>query len=79
MLAIQSDGGVTLQQVSSIGTQQTAQQSTLQTQQSNLDAVSQDQIAVQLLQVQNALEASFEVTGRIASLNLANYLPTTGA
>jgi flagellar hook-associated protein 3 FlgL len=79
VLAIQSDGGVTLQQVSSIGTQQTAQQSTLQTQQSNLDAVSQDQIAVQLLQVQNALEASFEVTGRIASLNLANYLPTTGA
>ena len=79
VLAIQSDGGVTLQQVSSIGTQQTAQQSALQTQQSNLDAVSQDQIAVQLLQVQNALEASFEITGRISSLNLTNYLPSTGA
>lgn len=74
--SLQSDGGVTLQQLNQITTAQTNQQSALQTQQSNLDAISPDQVAVQLLQVQNALAAAYEVTGRVSQMQLANYLPT---
>jgi flagellar hook-associated protein 3 FlgL len=75
--AIQSDGGVTLQQLASIGAAQTSQQTSLETQQSNIDAVSPTQVAIQLLSVQNALAASYEVTGRIATLSLTNYLPAS--
>jgi flagellar hook-associated protein 3 FlgL len=75
--AIQSDGGVTLQQLAGITSGQTTQQAALETQQGNIDAISQTQVAVQLLSVQNALEASYEATGRIATLSLANYLPAT--
>jgi flagellar hook-associated protein 3 FlgL len=75
--AIQSDGGVTLQQLASISAAQTSQQTSLETQQSNIDAVSPTQVAIQLLSVQNALAASYEVTGRIATLSLTNYLPAS--
>jgi len=75
---IQSDGGVTLQRLAGITAAQTQQQSALETQQSNIDAISPDQVAMQLLSVQTALESAYAATGRVATLSLANYLPATG-
>jgi flagellar hook-associated protein 3 len=77
VLTIQSDGGVALQQLAGITASQTSQQSALETQQNGIDAISQDQVAVQLLSVQNALQAAYAATGRIATLNLTNYLPAS--
>ena len=77
VLAVQSDGGVTLQQLQLAAQAQTARQSSLELQQSNLDAITPDQVAAQLLSVQNALQLAYAATGRVASLSLANYLPAT--
>jgi len=75
VLTVQSDGGVALQQLAGIADAQQTRQSALQTQQSGIDAISPDQVAVQLLSVQTALQAAYAATGRVASLHLTNYLP----
>jgi len=77
VLGIQSDGGVTLQRLAAITAAQTTQQGALETQQSNLDAISPAQVAIQMLSVQNALVSAYAATGRIATLSLANYLPAS--
>ncbi len=75
VLAIQSDGGITLQHLQSIQTDQTNREATLQTQQTGIDAVSPTEVAAQLLNLQTALQAAYAATGRIENLSLVNYLP----
>jgi len=50
-------------------------QSTLQSLVSNIETVSPDQVASQLLALQTSLQASYQTTSMLSQLNLVKYLP----
>ena len=52
-------------------------QNTLTDMLQGIESVSQDQIGTQILSLQNALQASYSTTARLAQLSLVNYLGAT--
>jgi flagellar hook-associated protein 3 FlgL len=52
-------------------------QNTLTTMLQGINGVSQDQIGTQILSIQNALQASYSTTARLAQLSLVNFLGAT--
>jgi len=58
---------------------QTQTQTALQTLVSNIETVSPDQAASEMLSLQTELQASYETTSTLAQLSLVKYLPTPSA
>jgi flagellar hook-associated protein 3 FlgL len=54
---------------------QTQAKAALQSLVSNTEGISQDQVASELLQLQNNLSASFQTTSMLSQLSLTKYLP----
>jgi flagellar hook-associated protein 3 FlgL len=54
---------------------QTQSQAALQTLVSNTEGISQDQVASEILQLQNNLQASYQTTAMLSQLSLTKFLP----
>jgi flagellar hook-associated protein 3 FlgL len=54
-----------------------SQMTILQTQIGNMDDVSADAVATQISLLQTQIQTAYELTSRIHSLSLAQYLPTS--
>jgi flagellin-like hook-associated protein FlgL len=61
--------------IQSVTAQQTQTQTTLQNVISQVETVSPDQVATQLLALQNSLQASYETTSTLSQLSLLKFLP----
>jgi flagellar hook-associated protein 3 FlgL len=72
---IQTDFATAQNTMQAVQARQTQQQSALQSLVSNTEGISQDQVASELLQLQNQLSASFQTTSMLAQLSLTKYLP----
>jgi flagellar hook-associated protein 3 FlgL len=75
---IQTDFASAQNTMKDVQARQTQQQTALQNLVSNTEGISQDQVASELLQLQNQLSASFQTTSMLAKLSLTNYLPAGG-
>jgi flagellar hook-associated protein 3 FlgL len=75
---IQTDFATAQNTMKDVQARQTQQQSALQSLVSNTEGISQDQVASELLQLQNQLSASFQTTSMLSKLSLTNYLPAGG-
>jgi flagellar hook-associated protein 3 FlgL len=75
---IQTDFASAQNTMKDVQARQTQQQTALQNLVSNTEGISQDQVASELLQLQNNLSASFQTTSMLAKLSLTNYLPAGG-
>ena len=71
---LQTNVGVAQSAVDDANTQLTAQVSVLQTNVSNLDSVDTYALSTQVTNLQDQLEASYELTSRLQDLTLTNYL-----
>lgn len=71
---LQGNVGIAQSAVSNAGTQISAQVGVLQTNVSNYESVDTYALSSQLSSLQTQLEASYELTSRLQSLSLANYL-----
>ena len=75
---VQDTVGSTQDAVSSANSQISSQVSVLQTSVSDLDSVDPYALSSQVTSLQTQLEASYELTSRLQSLSLTNYLTSTG-
>jgi hypothetical protein len=75
---IQTDFATAQNTMQAVQARQTQQQSALLSLVSNTEGISQDQVASEILQLQNNLQASFQTTSMLAKLSLTNYLPAGG-
>jgi flagellar hook-associated protein 3 FlgL len=75
---IQTDFATAQNTMQAVQARQTQQQTALQNLVSNTEGISQDQVASELLQLQNQLSASFQTTSMLAQLSLTKYLPAGG-
>jgi len=73
---IQSDLANAQTTMASATSLQTQTQTALQTLVSNIETVSPDQAASEMLSLQTELQASYETTSTLAQLSLVKYLPT---
>jgi hypothetical protein len=55
---------------------QTQAQAALQNLVSNTEGINQDQVASEILQLQNNLQASYQTTSMLSQLSLTKFLPT---
>jgi flagellin-like hook-associated protein FlgL len=76
---IQSDLANVQTTMSAVTSQQTQAQTNLQSLVSNIETVSSDQVASQILALQTNLQASYETTSMLSQLDLVKYLPTPSA
>jgi hypothetical protein len=76
---IQSDLANVQTTMSAVTSQQTQAQTNLQSMVSNIETVSSDQVASQILALQTNLQASYETTSMLSQLDLVKYLPTPSA
>jgi flagellar hook-associated protein 3 FlgL len=72
---IQSDLANAQTTMQSVTAQQTQTQNTLQNVISQVETVSPDQVASQILALQTALQASYQTTSTLSQLSLLKYLP----
>ena len=72
---IQTDFATAQNTMKDVQARQTQQQTALQSLVSNTEGISQDQVASELLQLQNQLSASFQTTSMLSQLSLTKYLP----
>ena len=75
---IQTDFATAQNTMQAVQARQTQQQAALQSLVSNTEGISQDQVASEILQLQNQLSASFQTTSMLAQLSLTKYLPAGG-
>ena len=75
VISAQATLGQSQSALSAANTQMSDQMSLLQQQVSNLDSVDMAKVATELTQVSTQLQASYQVTAKLSSLNLAQYLP----
>ena len=75
---IQTDFATAQNTMKDVKARQTQEQAALQNLVSNTEGISQDQVASELLQLQNQLSASFQTTSMLAKLSLTNFLPAGG-
>jgi len=54
---------------------QTQTQTALQSMISNTEGITQDQVASEILQLQNNLQASYQTTAMLSQLSLTKFLP----
>jgi flagellin-like hook-associated protein FlgL len=71
-----SNAQATMQSATALNSQT---QATLQSLVSNIETVSPDQVASQLLALQTNLQASYQTTSMLSQLSLVKYLPTPSA
>ena len=76
---IQSDLANAQTTMSLATSQQTQSQSTLQDMISQIETVSPDQVASQILALQTSLQASYQTTSMLSQLSLVKYLPIPSA
>jgi flagellar hook-associated protein 3 FlgL len=72
---IQTDLANATTTIQSVTAQQTQTQTTLQNVISQVETVSPDQVASQMLSLQNSLQASFETSSTLSQLSLLKFLP----
>ena len=72
---IQTDFATAQTTMKDVQARQSQAQSALQSLVSNTEGISQDQVASELLQLQNNLQASFQTTSMLSQLSLTKYLP----
>jgi flagellar hook-associated protein 3 FlgL len=71
---IQTDFATAQTTMQAVQANQTQQQAALQNLVSNTEGISQDQVASEILQLQNQLQASFQTTSMLSQLTLTKYL-----
>src|SRR5579871_512014 len=72
---IQTDFATAQNTMKDVQARQTQSQAALQSLVSNTEGISQDQVASEILQLQNNLSASFQTTAMLSQLSLTKYLP----
>ena len=75
---IQTDFSNAQTEIQAATARQTQTQSMMQNMIANTEQVSTDQVASQLLAVQNSLQASYQATSMLSQLSLVKYLPLGG-
>jgi hypothetical protein len=75
---IQTDFANAQTQIQSATARQTQTQTMMQNMIASTEQVSPDQVASELLAVQNSLQASYQATSMLAQLSLTKYLPPGG-
>jgi flagellar hook-associated protein 3 FlgL len=76
---IQSDLANAQTTMAAATSQQTQSQTTLQDLVSQIETVSPDQVASQILALQTSLQASYQTTSMLSQLSLVKYLPIPSA
>jgi hypothetical protein len=71
---IQTDFAAAQNTIKDVQARQTQEQTALQNLVSNTEGISQDQVASEILQLQNQLQASFQTTSILSQLTLTKYL-----
>jgi hypothetical protein len=71
---MQTDFATAQTTMQAVQANQTQEQATLQNLVSNTEGISQDQVASEILQLQNNLQASFQTTSMLSQLTLTKYL-----
>jgi flagellin-like hook-associated protein FlgL len=71
---IQTDFATAQTTMQAVQANQTQEQAALQNLVSNTEGISQDQVASEILQLQNQLQASFQTTSMLSQLTLTKYL-----
>ncbi len=72
---IQTDFATAQNTMQDVQARQTQSQAALQSLVSNTEGITQDQVASEILQLQNNLSASFQTTAMLSQLTLTKYLP----
>jgi hypothetical protein len=72
---IQTDMAVTQTTIKDVSTRQTQSKAMLQNIVDQAESVSTDQVASQVLALQNALQASYQTTSILSQLSLTKFLP----
>jgi hypothetical protein len=72
---IQTDMAVTQTTIKDVSTRQTQSKAMLQNIVDQAESVSTDQVASQVLALQNALQASYQTTPILSQLSLTKFLP----
>jgi hypothetical protein len=75
---IQTDFAAAQNTIKDVQARQTQEQTALQNLVSNTEGISQDQVASEILQLQNQLQASFQTTSILSQLTLTKYLLAGG-
>jgi flagellar hook-associated protein 3 FlgL len=77
LVNLQATLGESQSAISEANSTMSAQSTLLQTQIGSLDSVDQNAIAAQITSLQTQIQMSYELTSKLSSLSLANYLPVT--
>lgn len=67
--------GLARAKIGSVGERLTAYDAQLQTMLAEIESISKEEVAMEILALQTRLEASYETTAAVAKLSLVNYLP----
>lgn len=67
--------GLAKAKIGSVGERLTAYDAQLQTMLADIESISKEEVAMEILALQTRLEASYETTAAVAKLSLVNYLP----
>jgi flagellar hook-associated protein 3 FlgL len=76
LINLQGSLGVTQSAITTANSSMASQSTLLQTQIGNLDNVDQNAIAAKITSLQTQIQMSYELTAKLQTLSLANYLPT---